>query len=469
MRKLQNWNKQISFDVSENDFKSPEDISEVQSIIKKAFDNNQKVSVIGAMHSTTECMVGDGCIISLKNMDDILLIDANKKCVTVEAGVTLTKLCQSLKQVNLQPPVNLEFGNYHIGAICGTHANDTSLTRKSQFSSFVIGVKLVTPKGDILKVSDSNNSELLPYVRSHFGLLGVVCEITLRIFENKPLLITSKTVDTDYLLEHFEEEIQTLKATQDQAFGMLFPYTGKVIWECRRFIDKEEQLGRSFLNRLDDKVQAKGSSLSKDFLLPIVKASTKISSDFNSVSFLEKLLSSMVIEKSLSLFRAGGYVINPCDRGIVYEETDPGFDFYDWVFPERDWCSMLRAFLQLCETFRSKKKFVLSLPTLIYFVKQDESSMLSRSRHANMITIDPTYPNPENDTWKSFRLEFSKIAMMHNGIPHINKTRDGAIHYFVDAHDSSCINKYLEKRKELDPKDLFLNDFFKKLFKITKL
>ena len=465
MRKLENWNEQICFSVSESDFNTPEDISEVQSIVKKAFTDNQKISVIGAMHSTTECMVGTGCIISMRNMDNILLIDANKKSVTVEAGVSLTKLCQALKPVDLQPPVNLEFGNYHIGAISGTHANDTSLVRKSQFSSFVIGAKLVTPTGEILEVSESQNAELLPYIRSHFGLLGVVCEITLRVFENKPLLITSKTVDIDDLLNNFEDEIQSLKASQDQAFGMLFPYSGKIIWECRKFVDKETDADRSYWTKLEDKFQAQGPNLSKDYLIPIVKASSKISTDFDSVVFIEKVVSSMVVEKSLSLFRRGGYIINPCDRGIVYEESAPGFDFYDWVFPEQDWCNMLRAFLKLCETFRNEKKFILTLPTLIYFIKHDESSMLSRSRYSNMMTIDPTYPNPETDTWKDFRLEFNKIAMVHKGIPHINKTRDGAIEHFADAFDPTIIRDYLQKRKELDPKDLFLNDFFKTLFK----
>jgi L-gulonolactone oxidase len=54
--------------------------------------------------------------------------------------------------------------------------------------------------------------------------------------------------------------------------------------------------------------------------------------------------------------------------------------------------------------------------------------------------------------------------MAHGGIPHINKTRGGAIDHFVKAHDRDTIKSYLAKRAEFDPKDLFLNDFFKTLF-----
>ncbi len=467
MRTLKNWNDQINFSVPESRFKTPENIAEVQAIVKKAYQDSQKISVIGAMHSTTECMVGDECIISLKNMNQILRIDRTNQTITVQAGVTLTRLSQALKPVDLQPPVNLEFGNYHIGAISGTHANDTSLNRESQFSSFVVGVKLVTPKGDLLEVSESKNTELLPIIRSHFGLFGVVCEITVRVFENEPMFITAKIVSLDHMIEHFDDEIESLRTTQDQAFGMLFPYSRNILWECRKFVSKDTAAKRSRLKVFLDRIQAQGSRWSTDLLLPFIKIITKISTVFNASTLLDKLASSSITEKSLRLFRIGGYIIDPCDRGLVYKESGAGFDFYDWLFPEDQWTDMLRDFLQLCEEFRRKRNFVLSLPTLVYFVPKDNSSILSRSRKSNMMTIDPTFPNPENKIWKDFRTAFNEIAVAHNGIPHINKTRGGAIHHFAASIDSRNRNKYLKKRKELDTKNLFLNDYFKQLYDIS--
>ncbi|GKZ52064.1 hypothetical protein AbraIFM66951_010451, partial [Aspergillus brasiliensis] len=145
MPTLTNWNDEIRYTVPDNRYKAPTQISEVQHIVQEAFKNGLKVTVIGAMHSTTECTIGTGIIISLKRMARIISVNQEQLTVTVEGGVNLRELCAELKMSGFQPPVILEWGNFHIGAISGTHANDTSMNQSAQFSSFVLGVKLVTP------------------------------------------------------------------------------------------------------------------------------------------------------------------------------------------------------------------------------------------------------------------------------------------------------------------------------------
>lgn len=126
---LKNWNEQITFEVPEERFREPSDFAEVQAIVRQAFEQGQKVTVVGALHSTTECIVGSGVVISMAKMDQVLDINVANERVTVQAGVTLRQLCDALKGARLQPPVVLEFGNFQIGAISGTHANDTAITR----------------------------------------------------------------------------------------------------------------------------------------------------------------------------------------------------------------------------------------------------------------------------------------------------------------------------------------------------
>jgi L-gulonolactone oxidase len=459
MPTLTNWNHEIRFDVADDQFKTPTEVSDVQAIVKQASERNQPVKVVRALHSTTECMVGAGIVISMKNMDRVLSLDKERLTVTVQAGVSLHQLCSHLKEKGLQPPVVLEFGNFQIGAVSGTHANDTSITRQGQFSSFVLGVKLVTPTGDVMEISETQNVEYLPAIRSHFGMFGVVCEVTLRVFKNKPLQVSIQTTKVNSFVDGFAGELEALKAGYDQVFGMLFPHSGKLLWQCRKFVEPEPP---SLLDpdTWTSPIASKGINLFKDVLLPLVKAGTAV----NTSAALAELLSAAVIELPIGIFRHVSYVIDPCDRGIVYSEHDPAFDFYDWMFPEQKWCDMMRAFLELSDRFRRKKDFALPLPALIYFVKKDEASLLSRSRHADMMAIDPTYPDQKSGTWKEFRLAFNEIAMKHGGIPHINKTRDGAISHFAKAHDPDIIKLYLKERKELDPKDLFLNDFFRKMF-----
>lgn len=246
MPTLINWNNEIEYTVNDENYKTPTKIEDIQAIVKHASEQNQKVTVVGAMHSTTECTIGSGVIIDMRNMSRILSVDKDNLTVSVQAGVSLHQLCEHLKEVNLQPPVILEWGNFQIGAISGTHANDTSMRRSGQFSSYVTGVKLVTPTGVLMEISETQNTEYLAAIRSHFGLMGVVCEVTVCVFESQPLQVNFQVKQIDKFMDNFTSELKALKDTYDQVFGVVFPHSGQLLWQCRKYIDpKIPQAGHS--------------------------------------------------------------------------------------------------------------------------------------------------------------------------------------------------------------------------------
>jgi hypothetical protein len=267
-------------------------------------------------------------------------------------------------------------------------------------------------------------------------------------------------MEVSQFLDNFDAELAALKSESDQVFGMLFPHTGKLLWQCRKFVDP---VPSSLLGGVLNLVASRGINLYKDVLVPLVKAGSGLAP-----AALAELLSRMVVEAPLGIFSHVEYIIDPCDRGIVYGEHDPHFDFYDWVFPEGRWCAMVRGFLELADRFRRERGFVLPLPTLVYFIRRDEGSLLSRARRGDMMAVDPTYPDPLDEGWQAFRMAFNELAMSHGGLPHINKTRGGAITHFVNSHDRAVIDAYLARRQEFDPRGLFLNDFFRSLFGLTR-
>lgn len=63
MTAVGNWNHTINFNVG--DLETPSSIEEVQKIVKKAYNDNKRVTVLGAIHSTTQCMVGSDIAISM--------------------------------------------------------------------------------------------------------------------------------------------------------------------------------------------------------------------------------------------------------------------------------------------------------------------------------------------------------------------------------------------------------------------
>jgi hypothetical protein len=241
----------------------------------------------------------------------------------------------------------------------------------------------------------------------------------------------------------------------DQRFGMLFPHTGKLLWQNRTFVDPATPgLESPEMPRIE-----KGN-LFKDVLLPLTRAARGGVLPEAQAS----MLSAAVFEWPTGIFHHLSYIIDPCSRGVAFTKTDAAFDFNEWVFSKSAWPSVLGDFLKLTERFEREHGFVLVLPTLVYFLPRDSASLLSLSQREDMIALDPTYPDPTNLAWKAFRQAFDEMAMHHRGIPHINKAHDGAHRYFARAYDPDAIQLYLLQRKHFDPRELFLNSFFRKMF-----
>lgn len=456
MPSLANWNNEIKFDVPDAKFKKPSSISEVQTIIKDANAKNAKVKVIGAMHSITPCFVGSDIILSNEKMNKVLSIDKTNLTVTVQAGVSLHQLCGYLKPLGYQPPVVLEWGNFHFGAVSGTHANDSSLSDGAQVSSFVVGVKLVKGNGELLEISSKQNSQYLAAIRSHFGLFGVVCEVTLRIWPARSLLFTYTTQNIDSFLSTFPSQMTTLRTTSDQAFALLFQNIDTILIQHRKFVDPKQHPPHPLTNSLE----SKAINLFTSLVLPATQALAGLPLSAHHA----EALSNFLIKGPLDALRGSEFIINPNDRGILYAEDDPDFEFHDWAFPEDNWPGMVRAYRQLLERFREEKDFLITLPTIVYFIKQDINSLLSRSRNSNMVVVDPEHHDPRDPRWKEFRRAFGELAIQHGGIPHINKTVEAAVLWYAKACDQKALREYLDLRKQFDPKDMFLNDFFKEMF-----
>ena len=456
MPSLVNWNNEIKFDVPDAKFKKPSSISEVQTIIKDANAKNAKVKVIGAMHSITPCFVGSDVVLSNEKMNKVLSIDKTNLTVTVQAGVSLHQLCGYLKPLGYQPPVVLEWGNFHFGAVSGTHANDSSLSDGAQVSSFVVGVKLVKSNGELLEISEKQNSEYLAAIRSHFGLFGVVCEVTLRIWPVRALLFTYETQNIDSFLSAFPSQMARLRSTSDQAFALLFQNIDTILIQHRKFVDPATHPPHPLTNSLE----SKAINLFTSLVLPATQALSGLPLSAHHA----EALSNFLVKGPLDALRGSEFIIDPNDRGILYAEADPDFEFHDWAFPEANWPGMVRAYRQLLARFRREKDFLITLPTIVYFLKRDTASLLSRSRNSNMVVVDPEHHDARDPRWKEFRRAFGELAVQHGGIPHINKTVEAAVLWYAKACDQKALREYLDLRKRFDPKDMFLNDFFREMF-----
>ena len=231
------WNESVQFDIDRIEY--PASVQELKDIVEKALNQGYTLKAVGIGHSNTEIVApkGDNAVyVSLTNLNGVKSCSANE--ITVEGGVTLHELCAYLKGTHQEPYSILEYGFFHIGAICGTHAHDTNSKNDSAlFASHMTGLKILSynksPDGRFKVVSqefhESTHPQEMRFLRSHFGLLGIVYEVTLRIKPSKMFAIQYTIETIDRFLEHAESVF--FEGEEEQRFITFAPNTRDVFIE----------------------------------------------------------------------------------------------------------------------------------------------------------------------------------------------------------------------------------------------
>ncbi|MFL6150641.1 MAG: FAD-dependent oxidoreductase, partial [Pseudonocardiaceae bacterium] len=125
-------------------------VEEIVSILKDHDQYPTPVRAVGSNHSTTPCGVAEGgTLIVIRNMDRILMI--RNDTVTAQAGALYIDVNQELQRYGLQFYVNVELGNLTIGSAATGGTKDASMPGEfGQIASYAVGMKMVTPDGEIL-------------------------------------------------------------------------------------------------------------------------------------------------------------------------------------------------------------------------------------------------------------------------------------------------------------------------------
>src|SRR5579871_430475 len=142
------------------------------------------IRVVGADYSQTRCVGGDGgTTIDVGGLDKIS--DMTETSVRAQAGVRVGTLARALAERGLELPLTPEMGQISIGALAVATLPQASYgPGMAQLSSCVTEIKLITPQGKLMTIGERDR-DLMRVLRSSFGLLGVVHEVTLRV---KPLM-----------------------------------------------------------------------------------------------------------------------------------------------------------------------------------------------------------------------------------------------------------------------------------------
>ena len=425
----------------------PQTIDDVVRVMKDALRYPSPVRAVGKLHSPAPCSADSGgTMLDMTSMTRILEIGHD--FVTAEAGATYIDVAEMLARRDMQFHINTEIGNVTLGAVACAATKDSSLIGTSQWgqvSSFVSGVRLVKPDCTIASYDETEHPDEMRLIRSSYGLLGVIVEVTLRI---KPMTAVFAQHRV-YSLAKFRAAVPELVAEGYALMMYFYPFADRVMVELRRELPgvKPTSSGRWWLRN------AFWRLLGPMFAVLINRASPTSGIEHALLRVYDR-----IVRRGTCLF-VGGKRTRPHAQ-IIRHQDKPGrykFVFSMWSFDEAGFFNTLEAYFRFCRDYAARTGFRCDLPAVGYRMVADRNALLSFTHDAPAMSIDPV--STGGSGWDAFLEAFNEFASAHDGHPLLNQTKHLTPPQVGKAYGKRW-TEFARARRARDPGNRLLSSYF---------
>jgi len=198
----------------------PKTTEQVASIVKWANEHNVSLVPSGGRTGLSGGAVASNgeVVIALDKMNKILSFVDSTQQVHCQAGVITEQLQQFATDNDLYYPVNFaSSGSSQIGGNIATNAGGIKVIRYGLTRDWVMGLKVVTGKGDILELNSGLIKNATGYDLRHLfigseGTLGIITEATIKLTRQPTsltvlLLSIPELSKVEDLLQLFQKEV----------------------------------------------------------------------------------------------------------------------------------------------------------------------------------------------------------------------------------------------------------------------
>ncbi|XP_076451036.1 L-gulonolactone oxidase-like [Babylonia areolata] len=416
----------------------PETTEEIRQILTRAREKGRKVRVVGNGHSFSDLVCTTDYMISMCRYNQVLKVDEETREVTVQAGILVEELNNNvLPSHGLAMRVIGVVSDVTVAGLMstGTHG---SRPQYGTASSQVLAVELMTASGEVMRISKTENSELLPAVVLSLGALGVILTVTLQCepafrLHNKPFTSSLKDV-----LPVLEETV----ATSDYFYIEAFPHTDGII--CHRASRTSEAPWREPQGTLS----SLWTTLLGASMMPLLWLCT----------YLPKLIPLV----SRFYFRYLYARISECidsSHKIQSLEGLPNHYVMEWAIAREHFGT---ALMEL-QSWLSKSGCLAHFPIFCRFVKSEDvylSPAYGRDTcYINIIIVRPyDMRTPFEEYWEAIE----RIVAPLGGRPHWAKDHGYGGQDFERLYPKW--GEFCRLRKRLDPNGMFLNTHLERVF-----
>jgi FAD/FMN-containing dehydrogenase len=384
---------------------APRDEEEVAELVRDAAERGTSVRVFGARHSFTPIVQTDGLLLDLSALRGVIEADRTQKRATALSGTLIRDFYEPLWREGLALKNQGDIDTQQIAGAVSTATHGSGI-RNTCFSGVVRGVRLVTATGEVRDI-DESQPDLLRAAQVSIGMLGVMTRLELEVTDAYRLTEQIDLWRWDEVLERWDELVH-----DHRHFGFFW-------------LPTEESAALYNL-------ESHGQTMADKCYVKIYDEATPDQPDSD----------------------AEGRRTDRCYRiyPMVY---DPNFHELEYFVPLELGPAALSAMRDLMLRSLPDSIFPLEVRT----VGPDDAYLSPNYKTAT--TVISVSGKPGTDYWDYLRSVDSLLsdfsARVHWGKLHfLTPERLHALYPEADA--------FIEARRELDPRGLFLNDQLRELF-----
>ena len=419
-----NWGRSVT--VTPQFVGRPTTDEEDAAAVRFARDRGLTVKPIGAGHSFTAIGATAGVQLDLGGLDGLLAVDGT--LATFAAGTHLYRIAALLAPYNLALANMGDIDRQTIsGAVStGTHGTGSAF---GGLATQIRALTLVTAAGDVLRVTETENSDLLPAAALGLGALGVVVDITIECVPAFLLHAVERPENVDTVLNEWHERI----AAVDHFEFYVWPHTPTALTKsnARLAFDEPRHPLTAFSAWLDD------SFMSNTVFRGIVNLGRAVPALIPPINRLAVKLTGdrEFTDASASVFAS--------DRTVRFREME-------YALPVAAVPDAVRAVRALIDA----KGWRISFPIEVRSSAADELLLSTATgRATGYVAVHRYY---REDPTEYFR-EVEAIMRAHDGRPHWGKMHNRSAEDLRPSYPR--FDDFVAVRNQLDPDRVFANDY----------
>jgi alditol oxidase len=202
-QKLTNWAG--NFEFSTTRVYEANSLEQVRNIVKGQKD----LKVIGTRHCFNKIADSPDALLSLKSMDENMVLDSKRRTVTVNGAMTYGRLCPLLDERGFAVHNLASLPHISIAGSCstGTHGSGE---KNGNLSTAVSALEMVTASGDVVELSREKDGETFRGAVVGLGAMGVIARITLDV---QPAFKMRQYVYRNLPIEQMKEHFDAIQAS----------------------------------------------------------------------------------------------------------------------------------------------------------------------------------------------------------------------------------------------------------------